>query len=219
MGPSFAPSLKKWPWRNESGTPSPVGRLPSVRSRMSNTQCRPVPRRVRRVARRSRYRRSRHRSPHGARRGTIRGDSRLRDWPDSEWRLVRENPDDPSSPRYFSAYGRGVDQPEQLLSYDEASRHLTIAGGSRKDGRTEGLVQAVIDYIAEHEGCAQVALEGGVPGRAEDICAAWDMTVERGLVTVRRVGNRKEHHLTSSTRPNSSGRADEVSRDLVPLVL
>jgi hypothetical protein len=141
---------------------------------------------------------------------------RLRDWPDSEWRLVREDPDDPSSPRYFSAYGRDVDQPEQLLSYDEASRHLTIAGGSRKDGRTEGLVQAVFDYIAEHDGCAQVALESGVPDRAEDIRAARDMAVERGLVTVRKVGNRKEHHLNSSARPNSSGRADEVPRDLVP---
>jgi hypothetical protein len=46
-----------------------------------------------------------------------RGDSRLRDWPDVEWRLVRDKSNDdetdPAAPRYFAAYGRDVDQPEQ----------------------------------------------------------------------------------------------------------
>jgi AAA domain len=52
-----------------------------------------------------------------------RGDSRIRDWPDVEWRIVRTG-DEPSSPRLFTAYGRDVDVPRQSLRYDQARRHL-----------------------------------------------------------------------------------------------
>jgi hypothetical protein len=41
-----------------------------------------------------------------------RGDSRLRDWPDVEWRLMRQD-DDPASPRFLTAYGRDIDVPER----------------------------------------------------------------------------------------------------------
>ena len=47
-----------------------------------------------------------------------------------DWRLVREN-DDPSSPRYFTAYGRDVNVPEGRLGFDAATRHLTYTAGSR----------------------------------------------------------------------------------------
>src|SRR5690606_26456089 len=57
-----------------------------------------------------------------------RGDSRFRDWPDVEWKLVREN-EDSDSPRYISAYGRDVEQAEGLLEYHPDSRHLTLKGG------------------------------------------------------------------------------------------
>jgi hypothetical protein len=87
-----------------------------------------------------------------------RGDSRLRDWPDVEWRLVRDkcNDDetDPAAARYFAAYGRDVDQPEQLLGYDPATRRLTIAGGSRKNAKAEALVTAVVQYVADNPRCA-----------------------------------------------------------------
>jgi hypothetical protein len=69
-----------------------------------------------------------------------RGDSRLRDWPDVERRLVRED-DDPGSPRFITAYGRDVDVSESQLAYDPLTRHLTINGGSRRRqgcGRTRG---------------------------------------------------------------------------------
>ncbi|TAM69143.1 AAA family ATPase [Mycobacterium sp.] len=46
-----------------------------------------------------------------------RGDSRLQDWPDALWRLVREK-DEPDSPVYFTAYGRDVDIPEGYLEFD-----------------------------------------------------------------------------------------------------
>jgi hypothetical protein len=52
-----------------------------------------------------------------------RGDSRILDWPDASWKLVREDLDDPASPRYLSAFGRDVDVPEgatQLRRADPA---------------------------------------------------------------------------------------------------
>ncbi|MGH3934869.1 MAG: AAA family ATPase [Pseudonocardiaceae bacterium] len=60
-----------------------------------------------------------------------RGDSRLRDWPDAEWRIIRAD-DDPASPRFFTAYGRDVEVPETALQFDPATRRITAAGGSRK---------------------------------------------------------------------------------------
>lgn len=81
-----------------------------------------------------------------------RGDSRLRDWPDVEWRLVREDPDDPHSMRYVSAYGRDVDIPEGQLAYSADTRRLTLAGGSRKDAKASaalGDVLAALDQAGE----------------------------------------------------------------------
>lgn len=76
-----------------------------------------------------------------------RGDSRLRDWPDVEWRLVRQD-DDPASPRFLTAYGRDVDMAESQLTYDPQTRTLTIAGGSRQDVRTRPVLDAILDVLA-----------------------------------------------------------------------
>jgi AAA domain len=80
-----------------------------------------------------------------------RGDSRIRDWPDVEWRLVRET-DEPASPRYVSAYGRDVDQHETQLAYIADTRRLTLAGGSRveqKSRRALADVTAALDEAGE----------------------------------------------------------------------
>lgn len=82
-----------------------------------------------------------------------RGDSRLRDWPDVEWRLVRqvragEEPD-PSAARFFSAYGRDVDVPEGGLSFDPLSRRLSLTGGSRRDAGARAAIPAVLAVLAE----------------------------------------------------------------------
>jgi hypothetical protein len=71
-----------------------------------------------------------HHMGHGGERS--RGDSRLRDWPDVEWRLVRQD-EDPASPRFISAYGRDVDISESRLAYDPPTRRLTLNDGSRRD--------------------------------------------------------------------------------------
>lgn len=75
-----------------------------------------------------------------------RGDSRLRDWPDVEWRLVRKD-DDPASARFIAAYGRDVDIAEQELGYDSVTRRLTIVGGSRRDAKVEDALSAVLAFI------------------------------------------------------------------------
>lgn len=75
-----------------------------------------------------------------------RGDSRLRDWPDAEWRLVRQD-DSPDSPRFITAFGRDVDVRECSLSYDEATRRLTLSGGSRHDHRTHEALAALVAHL------------------------------------------------------------------------
>lgn len=59
-----------------------------------------------------------------------RGDSRFRDWPDVEWRLVRQS-EDPWSTRFISAYGRDVEQPESQLIFND--RRLTIQPGINRN--------------------------------------------------------------------------------------
>lgn len=93
-----------------------------------------------------------------------RGDSRLQDWPDALWRLVRED-DDPGSPRFFSAYGRDVDVPEGRLSFDSNTRRLVYVAGSRRDSKTEAAIPDLIGVLAEHarEGGAGLSGRGALP--------------------------------------------------------
>jgi hypothetical protein len=76
-----------------------------------------------------------------------RGDSRLQDWPDAIWRLTRET-DDPSSARYFSAYGRDVNVPEGRLSFNPVLRRMTYAAGSRTDAKAEAAYFDLIKLVA-----------------------------------------------------------------------
>lgn len=85
-----------------------------------------------------------HHAGHGGERS--RGDSRLRDWPDVEWTLVRQD-DDPRSARFFRAFGRDVDLPESRLLYDAANRSLTLEGGSRRDARALAALDAVLEVV------------------------------------------------------------------------
>lgn len=81
-----------------------------------------------------------------------RGDSRILDWPDAVWKLVKdaEDEDEESAQprRYFTGYGRDVDQPEALLHFDPSTRHLSVAGGSRRDTRNAPAREAVLELLA-----------------------------------------------------------------------
>ena len=77
-----------------------------------------------------------------------RGDSRLRDWPDVEWRIVRQD-DDPASSRYIAAYGRDVDVPESELLYDVNNRRLRITDGSRQDRAVRAALEAILEVLGK----------------------------------------------------------------------
>ncbi|MEM6108474.1 AAA family ATPase [Mycobacterium sp. 050272] len=88
-----------------------------------------------------------------------RGDSRLQDWPDATWRLVREK-DTPDSPRYFTAYGRDVDVPEGRLNFDPETRRLTYKDGTRqahaskadKEEVLKEVIEILVKQLADGEG-------------------------------------------------------------------
>lgn len=101
-----------------------------------------------------------------------RGDSRLQDWPDVNWRLVREDADDPSSARFFSAYGRDVSIPEGRLRFSETTRHLTYVDGSRGDTKTEAALQAVLAALVADARAGG----GGLSGRAIEIAVSDEHT-------------------------------------------
>ena len=85
-----------------------------------------------------------HHMGHSAERS--RGDSRILDWPDASWTLVRET-NDPASARFIKAYGRDVEQPEQRLAYDATTRRLSFDGGSRRDSATQDALEALLGVL------------------------------------------------------------------------
>lgn len=115
-----------------------------------------------------------------------RGDSRLQDWPDTTWKLVREDPDDPSSARYFTAFGRDVNVPEAALIYDEDTRRLTITEGSRKAHRdadqTATLLPQIIEFVRLNPGTSGTGIEK-IDGGAAGIRKARKAAVSQGLLT------------------------------------
>ncbi|MDZ8275670.1 AAA family ATPase [Microbacterium aquimaris] len=118
-----------------------------------------------------------------------RGDSRILDWPDATWRIVRES-EDPASPRYFSALGRDVDVTEGRMVYDHDTRTLTYLGGNRRETRDEGstlrAVDAVADFVRKSPGSSGEAIRSGVEGFARNILTrARDQAVEQGLIEKR----------------------------------
>ena len=116
-----------------------------------------------------------------------RGDSRLQDWPDAIWNIVRET-DQPDSARFFSAYGRDVDVHEGRLSFDPASRRLTYAAGSRGDAATHAALVDVVKLLATStESPSGRGIEDGLSGtdhKRTAIRKAIKKSVTDELVTV-----------------------------------
>lgn len=98
-----------------------------------------------------------HHMGHGAERS--RGASRLRDWPDAEWRLVRQKSDDnpfgdpdPDAPRFFSAFGRDVDVKEGQLIFDPDTHRLVYADGTRRQAKATAALRLVLEFVRDHPG-------------------------------------------------------------------
>jgi hypothetical protein len=112
-----------------------------------------------------------------------RGDSRLRDWPDVEWRLVRQD-EDPASTRFLSAYGRDVDVPESQLTYDSLTRTLTLVGGSRADTKTTEALDAVRELLRTEAPLSGRAIKDAITSDSEHGRNA----IEKALKTGRESG-------------------------------
>lgn len=121
-----------------------------------------------------------HHHGHGGERS--RGDSRILDWPDATWKLIRTDIDDPTSPRYFSAFGRDVDIQEVELGYDQATWHLSISGGSRKDARIDTRLDDVLAFLANGPGTSKTGIKAAIPGDDKATARAVDKGVELGLI-------------------------------------
>jgi hypothetical protein len=79
-----------------------------------------------------------------------RGSSRLLDWPDATWTLTTKT-EEPTGPRYLSAYGRDVDQAERELLYDKLTRRLSLSASaqSRRESDLAEIVTSVAAYLRE----------------------------------------------------------------------
>lgn len=118
-----------------------------------------------------------------------RGDSRILDWPDATWKLIRQSSNDPTSLRFFSAFGRDVDVPESQLTYDPSSRHLILSEGDRKDARAVDLVDDILAHVAVCPASSLTQIRDAIAGDNKDIAAAIKLAVSSGALTaVRRKG-------------------------------
>jgi hypothetical protein len=88
-----------------------------------------------------------HHTGHDERRA-IGASSWLR-YPDVIWRIVRED-EDPTSPRYFSAYGRDVEVYAGLLAYTGHTRRLVYTGQGPRASKIDRLVSRLVELLADH---------------------------------------------------------------------
>jgi len=119
-----------------------------------------------------------------------RGDSRIRDWPDAEWQLIREaEGNESTASRYFKAVGRDVAIEESLLAFDPSNRHLSIAGGSRKDGKAGSALTPILDLLKSAAGgLSGNQIEGMLAGihSRNDVRAALKKAEAGGVTVVSR---------------------------------
>ncbi|MCH9734509.1 MAG: bifunctional DNA primase/polymerase [Actinomycetia bacterium] len=147
-----------------------------------------------------------------------RGDSRIQDWPDAIWKLVRENPDDDFSPRYFSATGRDVKVEQGLLRYNPANRHLTYRSVNRTDARKQRRLDAAVSEItriltdhknsggtgvSQNQLITEVTKATGIGKPA--VKAALDFGVNEGALIVFSGLNRSKNYAIVTEMPNFNG--------------
>ena len=144
-----------------------------------------------------------------------RGDSRLQDWPDSIWRIVREDKD-PNSTRYFSAYGRDVDVAEGRLDYDPTARRYTYAGGSRKQKKAnlnrDEAKRALLEILAEYHLDPETDDAEGLPVRKlkEEMSARHNIGNRRTEDAIKDCGPRGDDGRGSGQLANKAGPRNSV---------
>jgi hypothetical protein len=154
-----------------------------------------------------------------------RGASRLQDWPDALWRLVRAEPkpgEPPEPTRYFSATGRDVDLAEGALRYDPMQRHLTLDGGSRRAAQTGRDVAKVVEYAKGHPDLCMSELQDGLADEIpRDRCrAAVKKATRDDQLCVHKAGRNRDNYrlriqCAEHAETRGSGFAD--SQGVLPL--
>lgn len=140
-----------------------------------------------------------------------RGATRLDDWADVRWLLVR----DKDGNRYFRASGRDVETDEGTVNYDPLTRDLTLSDGGREDApKPDGRASAVPDQVVLNEvmswvgndpGCSLRTLRQTITGRLHVRAVRVDDAVRRlaqqQLVVIRDgEGNTHRHYLRAQVR-------------------
>jgi hypothetical protein len=141
-----------------------------------------------------------------------RGDSRLRDWPDVEWRYVRED-DNPRSRRFISGYGRDVNVEESAVDFDEVTRRLVISGGSRKDAAADAALTELLDILGDNElsgrAIETACREAGSTLTRQDVRAALQTGIRSNSLVTREGDKRAILHRRGPTAL-ARGSAPEV---------
>lgn len=123
-----------------------------------------------------------------------RGATRIDDWTDVRWVLVKNG-----ERRYFYADGRDVSLEERQLEFDPESLRLYVSGGSRREEREVVLLEQVVQQVAEavrqtpgvNSSQLRSALTGADNKIRNDAIAAAE---RRGLIVAKREGRACAHY-------------------------
>lgn len=140
-----------------------------------------------------------------------RGDSRLLDWPDVLWKIVRDNDEDGNNieagDRFFSAIGRDVNIPEAQLEWQPETRALTVCGGGRNDKKARNAVGDIIELMNQPDHIEGLSfnqlvnkLKGYGIGRNVARAAIQKAVDDMVLITVTGPRNTHLHTLNPSRR-------------------
>ncbi|MGE2714212.1 AAA family ATPase [Mycolicibacterium litorale] len=147
-----------------------------------------------------------HHMGHGQERS--RGDSRLLDWPDVLWKIVRDDQEGETGDRYFSALGRDVNIEESRLDWTPETRALTLCDGGRMEKRARNMGIDIVEILsdpANSGGLSQTKLVGKLKalGHTRDGARrALQIAMEEGvLLTVEGPRNATVHVLNPSRHP------------------
>lgn len=161
-------------------------------------------------------------SGHGQERA--RGDSALMASNAAIWTLLRDG-EEAGSPRYFRALGRDVEVPESALTFDPATRALTLIGGNRRTAAQDEHVGDILPELLrllERTGRPQsrnqieLALKNNTGHGRNDIRRTMDVAVADGLAAeVPGARNAKPLALTAEgldfLHPETAGNTESSS--------
>lgn len=147
-----------------------------------------------------------HHMGHGQERS--RGDSRLLDWPDVLWKIVRDDQEGDTGDRYFSALGRDVNIAESRLDWTPETRALTLCDGGRLEKRARDMGTDIVEILsdpANSDGLSQNKLVGklkALGNSREGSRRAVQLAIaDHLLLTVEGPRNTQLHLLNPSRNP------------------